>query len=115
MTTRDKAGAGGGRKRGLGRLRFLSRIGAGGLAAAAVVFARPTPAMAYDYGCCTLCKPPSGTYSQCASGRYYFWRCSRPSIVCECCEHGTTSGSTCTGVQWSWGLCRYYGPEAPAA
>jgi hypothetical protein len=112
MTERDVAGDGARGKPRLGRRRFLSRVGASGLAAAAVVFGRPTAASAYQYGCCNLCLSPSGTYSQCASGTYYFWRCQKPSIICECCEHGNSSGG-CAGVTQSWGYCRYYGPVAP--
>ena len=92
-----------------GRRRFLSRVGASGLAAAAAVFGRSSPAEAVAAGCCSLCLPKSGTRAQCASGRYYMWICSYGTsgfLYCNCCEHGNSSGG-CAGVTQSWYSCQY--------
>jgi hypothetical protein len=99
-----------GRKGGAGRRTFLAGIGATGLAAAATIFGRATPASALvNAGCCTLCYSPSSshTMAQCESGTYYRWSCNYSGgVYCDCCEHGTL-GDNCIGVTYSKYSCQY--------
>jgi hypothetical protein len=80
---------------GLGRRRFLARVGIGGLAVAGATFGRASSASAAGgCGCCNLAHCPSNIgYQNCMSNAVYSWRCyySRNGIPyqCECCE---TSG-----------------------
>jgi hypothetical protein len=108
MTERKDA-SGDGRRKGLGRRRFLSGVGASGLATAMAVFGSATPASALvAAGCCNLCRSRSGTFAQCSSGTHYVWSCSiggSAFLHCTCCEHGAKSG--CAHVTQSWYECRY--------
>jgi hypothetical protein len=101
-----KSVAGGERSR-LGRRRFMTGVGASGLATAAVVFGRPGTAHAYTHYCCNLCFAPSISLSSCQSySGHYTWYCdsgpSRPH--CYCCE--TMSGGCPSGVK-SAASCSY--------
>jgi len=88
----DKQGKAG-VSRPVGRRRLLSGVGAGGLAAAAAVFGRGTPAYAANWRCCTLIhNPPNMTLAECryTSGSYtwyYNWTCQSKGQTCQCCEH----------------------------
>lgn len=113
MTEHDASGAhthGGRKKSRVGRRRFLSGMGAGGLAAAAVVFGKPTAASAsYTLNCCHLCFAPSISMSTCQSAsRHYVWGCTASGgfLHCTCCERGATT-ATCSGVNASAGSCQY--------
>jgi hypothetical protein len=77
------------------RRRFLSGVGATGLAAAVAVFGRSTAASAtYNVGCCTLQFTPTKTIAQCLAGRHYVWYCSHAGYVqCQCCEVKNSSGN----------------------
>jgi hypothetical protein len=71
------------------RRRVLGGIGAGGLAAAGVVFGRPSAAHAkVKVGCCNLCHNPSITVAKCRTyGKHYLWGCTQTSTIhCLCCE-----------------------------
>lgn len=72
------------------RRRFIARVGAGGLAAATVVFGDPAPAEALcRAACCDLYVCQNVTMSHCQNGRNYSWNCRWTSTVgCTCCEHG---------------------------
>jgi hypothetical protein len=110
MTEQSAHNAPAGRRSRVGRRRFLSGVGAGGLAAAAVVFGRPTAAQAtISYVCCNLCFNPSISVGTCqAASRHYVWYCSQgtTSLHCTCCERGATT-ATCSGVNASAADCRY--------
>ena len=74
----------------LGRRRFISALGAGGLGVAASLFGHATPAEA-STGCCSLAYAPNTTVSACKSVgypyTYYLWTCRlNISIKCQCCE-----------------------------
>lgn len=78
-------------REGTGRRRFLTRVGAGGLAVAAVMFGRSTPALAASCQCCNLAHcPPNIAYQTCMSRAVYSWRCYYSSggvgWQCQCCE-----------------------------
>jgi len=88
-----------------GRRRFLTGIGATGLAVAAATFGRAMPAYAVTEGCCGLPNPPGSecytTWSYCLSIKKYVWTCSGPGprgtqYRCSCCE---------TKVDAQKGLC----------
>jgi hypothetical protein len=75
------------------RRRFLSRLGAGGLATSALIFGTAEAAGALCIRkCCQLYVCPNVTYSHCRSGTNYTWSCyyreNEPSYTCHCCEHG---------------------------
>lgn len=111
MTEHSTTGEGGRRKKSrIGRRRVLSGLGTGGLAAAAVVFGKPTAAeAAYTLNCCHLCFKPSISLSTCRNAsRHYVWYCTTSGgfLHCTCCERGATT-STCTGVNASAGTCQY--------
>jgi hypothetical protein len=79
------------------RRRFLSTVGAGGLAAAAAVFGLSQPARAtVVVGCCHLCKA-SSSISTCRAQRYHYeWTCRQTSTRgCTCCEGGTSDNESC--------------------
>jgi hypothetical protein len=108
MSTNNVSGAEGRGKERVGRRRFLGGVGAGGLAVAATVFGRATPASAatVPYGCCTLCLTSSSrSLASCQTGSYYTWVCNRGTQICECCEHYDGNGTNCAHTQWSKGLC----------
>jgi hypothetical protein len=86
-----------------GRRRFLTGLGASGLAAAVATFVKADPALAtYGYGCCTLALP-SGSISYCRAHATYIWYCAKSaSFDCECCE--VKSGGSYTH---SAGRCYY--------
>jgi hypothetical protein len=76
-----------------GRRRFLARLGTGGLAVAAVMFARATPAHAGNCACCNLKNcPPNIGYHDCVANARYTWRCYETRggypWQCLCCETG---------------------------
>jgi hypothetical protein len=78
-------------KEGIGRRRFLARVGVGGLAVAAATFGRATPASAAACGCCNLAHcPPTVNYNTCITTNWYSWRCSYSlgslPYQCQCCE-----------------------------
>jgi hypothetical protein len=97
----------GDRKNRPARRRFLAGVGASGLATAAVMFGRSTPAFAVSAGCCNLCYSP-GDFNSCDQGTHYLWACAYGSefLYCYCCEHGTT-GDNCNGVTFSAYTCHY--------
>ena len=84
------------------RRRFLTGIGASGLAVAAAVFGRSTPAFATtNVGCCALehgpddqCYKPFATCA--ARPSPWIWSCKRtnPPLLCQCCE-GSNPGHSC--------------------
>jgi hypothetical protein len=77
-----------------GRRRFLGKAGVAGLAAAAAVFGRSTPAFAANYGCCNLLFAPSHSVAQCRTGSNYTWTCSMNAYLwCYCCEHKNSYGN----------------------
>lgn len=97
----------------VGRRRFLTGLGSGGLAAAAVVFGKPTSALAapntYPLNCCNLCFAPSISVATCqGASKHYVWYCTASGgfLHCTCCERGATT-STCSGVNASAGSCQY--------
>ncbi len=101
-----------GGKRGfrLGRRRFLTGVGAGGLATAGTVFGFATPASALvAYGCCTLCCKASHSLSTCESGAHYVWECTESSgfLYCNCCEHGSPCTNGCNSTHYSSAQCQY--------
>ncbi len=71
------------------RRRFLARMGAGGLVAAAAIFGRSSPASAAA-GCCHLANSPNIGYHDCMAKAFYSWRCYYSSggypWQCQCCE-----------------------------
>ena len=81
---------------GMGRRKFLARVGVGGLAVAGATFGRATSASAAGgCGCCNLAHCPANiAYQTCMSHVAYSWRCyySNGGIPyqCQCCE---TSGN----------------------
>lgn len=79
------------------RRRFLSTVGAGGLAAAAAVFGLAQPAQAtVTVGCCHLCLPSSSISSCRSQPHHYEWNCrSTATRGCTCCEGGTADNGTC--------------------
>ena len=82
------------------RRRVLGGIGAGGLAAAGIVFGRPTAAYAVvNVECCHLCHNPSVSVDSCRKTKgHYIWGCERTAaIYCLCCE--TKSGGCPSGVK----------------
>jgi len=90
----------------VGRRRLLGGLGAGGLAAAAAIFGRSSPAHAANWQCCNLVyAPPNISMSACLSARHYVWTCSMGSggLWCQCCERYSSSGS----INGSAGSCRY--------
>ena len=83
-----KAAPQGGPRKRLRRRGFLMTMGAGGLAAAEVLFGNAPKAAAASCGCCglTVC-PPNTSYSHCRSVRNYTWVCSPGgNATCACCE-----------------------------
>jgi hypothetical protein len=82
-----------------GRRRVLAGVGASGLAVAASVFGRGTPAHAANWACCTLeFVPPNVSYSSCINARHYVWQCTfgtvGPVYRYNCCEKMNSSGRT---------------------
>jgi len=81
------------------RRRLLAGVGASGLAAAAAVFGRGTPAHAANWGCCDLWfAPPNISYSECVSrSSHWVWQCTfgtvGPIYRYQCCEVSIPSGS----------------------
>jgi hypothetical protein len=71
-----------------GRRRLLGGIGAGGLAAAGLIFGKPTAAFAVAAGCCNLCKSPTISVGSCDAVKgHYTWECDETvSVYCLCCE-----------------------------
>lgn len=94
------------------RRGFLAGVAGVGLATAAAMFGRATPAYAtVSAGCCNLCFSSSGSHTMaaCETGRYYVWSCAYGGsnyLFCYCCEHGTT-GDNCNGVTYSKYDCHY--------
>ncbi len=92
---------------GATRRRILGGIGASGLAAAGVVFGRPTAAYAVKTGCCNTCHKPSISVSKCRTyGGHYLWACTQSaSISCLCCESrgGGCSYTVSSAVSCSYG------------
>ena len=93
-----------------GRRRVLAGAGASGLAMAAAVFGRSSPANAANWECCTLeFVPPNVSYSNCINSPHYVWQCTFgtvwPVYRCNCCEKKNGSGtiigsaSRCTCIQ----------------
>lgn len=84
----------------LKRRRFLGGLGAGGLAAAGVIFGRTPAAYAtVSVDCCNLCHSPSISLNTCRGySSHYIWECEQSSSVyCLCCE---TAASGCpSGVK----------------
>ena len=84
------------------RRRFLTGLGAGGLAVAATLMGRSTASATYNVGCCHLAFRPTKTLSQClAANPHYVWACvDGPCTGCRCCEVGsspyTASAYSCT-------------------
>jgi hypothetical protein len=103
-----RAGVAGEERPRVGRRRFMTGVGASGLATAAVVFGRPGEALAsYPLNCCNLCYAPSISVASCKGySGHYLWRCDNGAgtIHCECCE--TKSGGCPSGVK-SAGNCSY--------
>ncbi|MBE1492784.1 hypothetical protein [Plantactinospora soyae] len=82
-----------------GRRKVLAGVGASGLAMAAAVFGRSTPAQAANHACCTLVfVPPNVSYASCTSGRHYVWQCTfgtvGPVYRYNCCEKMNSAGKT---------------------
>ena len=77
------------------RRRFLTLVGAGGLATAGVVFGNASAAHAYcSRACCMLYVCPNVTMSHCRSGANYTWTCRYTATRgCSCCEHGGLGSS----------------------
>jgi hypothetical protein len=79
-------------KRQAGRRTLLAGAGASGLAMAAAVFGRGSPALAANYGCCQLAfNPPNVSYATCRDANYnYIWNCIfgtvGPRYRYSCCE-----------------------------
>lgn len=93
------------------RRRFLSTVGAGGLATAAAVFGLAQPAQALvTVGCCRLCRSPS-SMSTCRGQRYHYeWVCRATATRgCSCCEGSSTTNNgtcfSCNGVTVSAAFC----------
>lgn len=80
----------------IGRRRFLTRVGVGGLAFAGATFGRTSSASAAaGCGCCNLAHCPANiAYSTCIAHAAYSWRCYYTNggipYQCQCCE---TSGN----------------------
>jgi hypothetical protein len=73
--------------------RGFTRLGVGGLAAAAALVATERPASAIcPYFCCNLAHCP-GSYSYCYAHRNYVWGCYSGSQFCQCCEANNNSYS----------------------
>lgn len=94
-------------KRRTGRRRFLTGVGATGLAVAVATFGRSTAAYAYVVGCCDLPHPPGDTcyisYAACSGASHpYLWTCKRPKnrppLLCQCCDGVATKLSCDKGV-----------------
>lgn len=85
-----------------GRRRFLTGIGATGLAVAAATFGRSTPAFAVDTDyCCDLRHPPGddcfiASFATCEADMSYTWSCklpkNNPPLLCQCCETKVHTG-----------------------
>jgi hypothetical protein len=79
-----------GKPKGVGRRRFMARVGATGLLTSAGWFAGT--AMASDASaaplCCSLAHYPANTtYTYCHAHAAYIWYCSVNSFLhCACCE-----------------------------
>lgn len=79
---------------GLGRRRFLTTVGAGGVTAAVAVFAA-SKAEAASCGCCGLVYcPPTTSLSHCDSVSHYQWECTETNggLYCNCCEVKNSQG-----------------------
>ncbi|GAA2329617.1 hypothetical protein [Dactylosporangium salmoneum] len=90
------------------RRRILGMLGAGGLATAAAVFGRSTPALAGNYNCCNLAFPPPSSkyvsYSTCKTYTNYDWLCTNGAgLYCQCCEGKNSAGTTVV----SGASCKY--------
>ncbi|WP_163509070.1 hypothetical protein [Fodinicola acaciae] len=75
------------------RRRFM-KVGATGLAAAALVMAKASPAMAtYPCGCCNLAYTARSSVEWCLVNGDWLWYCGS----CTCCEAdwATASASNC--------------------
>lgn len=88
---------------GSGRRGFLTRIGVGGLVAAASVFGAARPALAANYGCCNLgIYPPNCSFSFCARSGQYLWNCTRSGGgTCSCCEYNRNPPYECSAGRCS--------------
>jgi hypothetical protein len=92
-TSQSKEAARIGRVR-TGRRRFLTGVGATGLAVAAATFGRPTGAFAVTEVCCDLYHGPGSdcytSYPTCSTmASPYIWTCMQRKprvLMCHCCE-----------------------------
>jgi hypothetical protein len=88
---------------GVRRRGFLSSLGSSGLAAAAVLFARPEAAEAACRGsCCNLVHcPPNTSFSSCVNYyNHYLWACAISSrTTCRCCEKRRRTGGFFASAQ----------------
>ena len=108
MRTPSAPKAKAGRAPGVSRRGILGGIGAGGLAAAGVVFGRPSAAYAVVHvACCKVCFEPSVSIAGCRVYRgHYIWSCRQADrLNCLCCE---TMGNGCPRGVRSAVSC-YYG------
>jgi hypothetical protein len=92
------------------RRRFFTKVGAGGLTVAAVMFGRSRAAHASNFGCCDLAiYPPNASYSQCmhpsGSLHLYSWSCYSQGQACTCCENYYVITPTHYSYQYSAGNC----------
>lgn len=75
---------------GIPRRRFLSKLGAAGLAASTGFFAsESTSAAAGGCQCCNLVYcPPNTTFGTCMAYHHYLWGCTTSGgfLWCQCCE-----------------------------
>jgi hypothetical protein len=81
------------------RRGLLARVGATGLATAALIFgkAAPAPAHAGTHYCCSLVMAVHCSMRFCATHGDYIWRCTYGSRRCSCCEdYSGCSAVTCS-------------------
>lgn len=83
-----------------GRRRFLSGIGATGLATSAAVFGSGATARASNYQCCNLAiYPPNVSYEYCSNHANYIWACTVGCCLhCMCCETDGGSAGDCPAL-----------------
>ena len=93
------------------RRRFFTKVGAGGLTVAAVMFGRTRAAHAGNYGCCNLAiNPPNKSYADCLHPQspytLYVWSCYSNAQACSCCEdklvtpYGTDYGGSAASCEF---------------
>jgi hypothetical protein len=88
------------------RRRFLRRLGLGTLGLAVTAVGLPQKARAtYQYKCCNLCQPPSGSCSNCSCGTWC-WLCCGNCLTGEkwrCCECYRLPRCDCaTACSWAY-------------